>query len=180
MSSFADRTRDLGRLLWRKAKQGGETAADMLEQQAHIQRLAGQVRKAERDRKALFAQIGMKVYALHSQGKVRNHDVLSLCHELDTLAAEVARLKQQIEDLRTASLAQGQKIPELEDLSALTAEGEDETVAVAEADTSAEAEMPAASEAAALEDDKPAEAVTEEPSPAAEADAGPASAKADE
>lgn len=125
MSDFGARMRELGGLLWRKARQGGEAAAEALEQQASIQRLVGQIRKLQRERTQLFGQIGTKVYALHGQGKVRNQDVLVDCQRLDAIGEEIARLRRQIEDIRTASLAQGVSLPQIADDTALTAEGAD-------------------------------------------------------
>ncbi len=123
MSDFGARMRELGGLLWRKARQGGEAAAEALEQQASIQRLVGQIRKLQRERAQLFSQIGTKVYALHGQSKVRNQDVLVDCERLDAIGQEIDRLRRQIEDIRTASLAQGVQLPEISDDTALTAEG---------------------------------------------------------
>ena len=153
MSDFMDRARELGNLVWRKAKQGGEAAAEALEQQAAIQRLAAQARKLDRERKTTYAEIGMKVYALHSQGKVRNQDVLGDCRRLDDIAVEVARLKQQIEDIRTASLARGIKLPELGDVSALTEDVSDDAVEdAADAAVVAEVAAPPAVEPAAADE----------------------------
>jgi hypothetical protein len=123
VSDFATRARELGQLLWRKARQGGEAAAEALEQQASLQRLAGQARKLDRDRRLLFGQMGAKVYALHGQGKIRNQDVLEDCRRVDEIAAEIQALRQQMQDIRAASLAQGVKLPELDDETALTDEG---------------------------------------------------------
>jgi hypothetical protein len=123
MSDFMSRARELGDLLWRKARQGGEAAAEALEQQASIQRLAGQARKLNRDRMAVYGDIGTKVYALHRQGKVRNQDVMADCQRVDAIGDEMARIRQQIEDIRTASLAQGVQLPPLEDAADLTEEG---------------------------------------------------------
>lgn len=143
MSDFGVRLKELGGLLWRKARQGGEAAAEALEQQASIQRLVGQIRRLQRERGALFGQMGTKVYALHGQGKIRNQDVLEDCERVDAISAEIERLRQQIQDIRTASLAQGVKLPELADESALTAEGADS------GHDGAAAEVPAASSVAA-------------------------------
>ena len=123
MSDFMSRASELGGLLWRRARRGGEAAAEAFEQQASIQRLVGQVRKLDRERRSLFTEMGAKVYALHSQGKVRNQDVLEDCRRVDDIGAEMSRLRQQMEDIRAASLAQGLKVPELADVSALTEEG---------------------------------------------------------
>jgi len=123
VSDFMSRASELGGLLWRRARRGGEAAAEAFEQQASIQRLVGQVRKLDRERRSLFTEMGAKVYALHGQGKVRNRDVLEDCRRVDDIGAEMTRLRQQMEDIRAASLAQGIKVPELADVSALTEEG---------------------------------------------------------
>jgi hypothetical protein len=156
VSDFMSRASELGGLLWRRARRGGEAAAEAFEQQASIQRLVGQVRKLDRERRSVFAEMGAKVYALHSQGKVRNQDVLVDCRRVDDIGAEMSRLRQQMEDIRAASLAQGIKVPELADVSALTEEGAvvDAAPAVTPpAEATAEAAEPVASDAEAGADD---------------------------
>lgn len=141
VSDFVTRARELGGLMWRKARQGGEAAAEALEQQAAIQRLAGQVRKLDRDRRGLYSDIGTKVYALHRQGKVRNQDVLADCDRLDEVLADIAKLRLEIDEVRTANLAKGVRIAELEDVSALTEEPEAEAAPACAAPTSGAAHV---------------------------------------
>lgn len=124
MSDFMTRVRDLGQLFWRNARESGEAAAEALEQRAAIQRLAGQVRKLDKERGELVRQIGGKVYALHGQGKVRNQDVLVDCQRIDVIWQEIAGLQQDIEKIRAASLEKGLEIPVLSDESGLTEEAE--------------------------------------------------------
>lgn len=124
MSDFMSRVRDLGQLFWRNARESGEAAAEALEQRAAIQRLAGQIRKLDKERGERIRQIGGKVYALHSQGKVRNQDVLVDCQRLDEIKQEIAGLQQDIEKIRAASLEKGLEIPILSDETSLTEEAE--------------------------------------------------------
>jgi len=116
------RMRDLGRLFLRSAKETGESAAEMIEQRTQIQRLAGQVRRLDKERNGLIRQIGAKVYGLHGQGKVRNQDVLVDCQRIDAIIAEIAKAKHEIELVRAASLEKGVEIPVLEDEAPLTEE----------------------------------------------------------
>lgn len=124
MADMMTRMRDLGRLFLRSAKETGESAAEMLEQRARIQRLAGQVRKLDRERSSLISQIGGKVYALHGQGKVRNQDVLTDCQRIDDIVVEIGSLKHEIEKIRIASMEKGIEIPVLSDEAPLTEEAE--------------------------------------------------------
>lgn len=176
MSDFMSRVRDLGQLFWRNARESGEAAAEALEQRAAIQRLAGQIRKLDKERGELVRQIGGKVYALHSQGKVRNQDVLVDCQRIDEIKQEIAGLQQDIEKIRAASLEKGLEIPVLSDESGLTEEAEGNepvaatVVAVAEEpevviemepegaqeEAAAEAQPEAGSDEPAAEDDTPA------------------------
>jgi hypothetical protein len=158
VGDMMSRVRDLGRLFWRNAKETGESAAEMIEQRTQIQRLAGQVRRLDKERNGLVRQIGAKVYGLHGQGKVRNQDVLVDCQRIDAIIEEIAKARHEIEVVRAASLEKGIEIPVLEDEAPLTeeAEGVDAT-AVAEA-------APEASEELAAEAENPAAAKDEESS----------------
>jgi hypothetical protein len=116
------RMKDLGRLFLRNAQKTGESAAEMIEQRAQIQRLAGQVRKLDRERETLIRAIGAKVYGLHGQGKVRNQDVLGDCQRIDAIIGEIGKVRHEIEQIRLASLEQGVEIPVLEDEAPLDVE----------------------------------------------------------
>jgi len=134
-----NRMKDLGRLFLRSAKETGETAAEMIEQRTQIQRLAGQVRRLDRERNGLLRQIGAKVYGLHGQSKVRNQDVLVDCQRIDAIIAEIAKLKHEIELVRAASLEKGIEIPVLEDEAPLD---EEEAPVVKPAGTVGEPDLP--------------------------------------
>lgn len=122
MGDFMSRVRELGGLFWRSAKESGEAAADALEQRAHIQRLAIQVRKLDRERAGLISQIGKKVYGLHQHAKVRNQDVLVDCKRIDQIMADIAGLQKEIESIRAASLEKGIEVPILSDETPLDGE----------------------------------------------------------
>lgn len=144
MSDFMTRARDLGRLFWRNARETGETAAEMIEQRTQIQRLAGQVRRLDRERDGLIRQIGGKVYALHGQSKVRNQDVLVDCQRIDAIIAEIGALRKEIERIRMTSLEKGIEIPVLSDEAPLTEETEVAvTSAVTPAGTTGQQDLPA-------------------------------------
>jgi hypothetical protein len=132
MSDFMSRVRDLGQLFWRNARQSGEAAAEALEQRAAIQRLAGQIRKLDKERGELVRQIGGKVYALHGQGKVRNQDVLGDCQRIDTIREEIGTLQREIEKIRLANLEKDLDLPDLSDASGLTDEADEAAPLVVE------------------------------------------------
>ncbi|MHB8995873.1 MAG: hypothetical protein ACYC63_11565 [Armatimonadota bacterium] len=116
------RFQELGRLFWRNARESGEAAAEAIEQRALIQKLALQVRKLDKERSNLVRQIGAKVYSLHSQGKVRNQDVLIDCKRIDMIMAEIAQTRKEIERIRAASLEKGIEVPILTDEAPLDVE----------------------------------------------------------
>jgi hypothetical protein len=122
MSDVMTRFQELGRLFWRNAKESGEAAAEAIEQRALIQKLALQVRKLDKERSNLVRQIGAKVYSLHSQGKVRNQDVLIDCKRIDMIMAEIAQTRKEIERIRAASLEKGIEVPILTDEAPLDVE----------------------------------------------------------
>jgi len=169
VGDMMNRMRDLGRLFLRSAKETGESAAEMIEQRTQIQRLAGQVRRLDKERNGLIRQIGAKVYALHGQSKVRNQDVLVDCKRIDAIIGDIAKLKHEIEQIRLASLEKGVEIPVLEDEAPLDEE-EAEVVqpagAVGEQDLPAE-ELPTSSEGRPEDE-------AESPEPAASTDDGAA------
>lgn len=122
VSDIVTRMKELGNLFWRSAKEGGEAAADAIEQRAAIQRLAGHIRKLDKERTALIRSIGAKVYTFHGKGKVRNQDVLGDCTRIDAILSEISDLQKQIERIRLASLEQGIEVPILADEAPLTEE----------------------------------------------------------
>ncbi|MGE5532001.1 MAG: hypothetical protein ACM3VW_07810 [Bacteroidota bacterium] len=122
MSDVMTRFQELGRLFWRSARESGEAAAEAIEQRALIQKLALQVRKLDKERSGLVRQIGAKVYSLHSQGKVRNQDVLIDCKRIDMIMAEIAQTRKEIEKIRAASLERGIEVPILTDEAPLDIE----------------------------------------------------------
>lgn len=163
MGDMMNRMRDLGRLFLRSAKETGESAAEMIEQRTQIQRLAGQVRRLDKERNGLIRQIGAKVYGLHGRGKVRNQDVLVDCERIDAIIGDIAKLKHEIEQIRLASLEKGVEIPVLEDEAPLD---EEEAPVVQPAGTVGEQnlpeeELPKSSEGLS-EDETPAEAAAPE------------------
>jgi len=140
MSDVMTRFQELGRLFWRNARESGEAAAEAIEQRALIQKLALQVRKLDKERSNLVRQIGAKVYSLHSQGKVRNQDVLLDCKRIDMIMAEIAQTRKEIERIRAASLEKGIEVPILTDEAPLDIE---EPVIVPVAETSSTTTTPA-------------------------------------
>jgi len=165
VADMMTRMRDLGRLFWRNAKETGETAAEMIEQRTQIQRLAGQVRRLDKERGGLIRQIGAKVYGLHGQGKVRNQDVLVDCQRIDAIMAEISKVRHEIELVRLASLEKGVEIPVLEDEAPLTEEAEGTGITpagtVGEQDLP-EGDLPKSSEGRPADEGAEAEAAAEE------------------
>lgn len=145
MSDFVTRARELGGLFLRTAKEGGEAAAEALEQRAQIQRLALQVRRLDKERSGLIRQIGAKVYSLHGQSKVRNQDVLVDCKRIDQIIADISALQKEMEAIRAASLEKGIEVPIMSDEAPL--DDEDTTpvtpAAVKPAGTVGEQDLPA-------------------------------------
>jgi hypothetical protein len=130
VSDFMTRMKDLGRLFLRSARETGETAAEMIEHKAQIQRLVVQVRRLDKERSNLLSQIGAKVYGLHGQGKIRNQDVLVDCQRIDAIITDIAKLKHDIEQIRAASLEKGIEIPVMVDEAPLTEETDEAASAV--------------------------------------------------
>lgn len=135
MSDLVTRVRELGNLFWRSARDTGEAAAEGIEQHVQIQRLAGRVRRLDRERSDLIRQIGAKVYGLHGQGKIRNQDVLVDCRRIDQIIADIGSLKEEIAQIRAASLEKGITIPVMSDEAPLD---EPEPVAATPATPAAE------------------------------------------
>lgn len=125
MSEFMKRVRELGSLFMRTAKEGGEAAAEAIEQRAAIQRLAGNIRRLDRERNDLIRQIGSKVYKLHGKNKVRNDDVLVDCVRIDAIVDEIGQVQHQIEQIKLEMLTKDQNLV-LEDIGELTIDDTEE------------------------------------------------------
>jgi len=176
MADFMSRVREIGRLFWRSAKETGETAAELIEQRTQIQRLSGHIRRLEKERQELLRQIGVKVYALHGQGKVRNQDVLADCQRIDAILGEISQLKKQIEQIRSAGLAKGLELPDLADETPLTEEMEPtkETKAAEEAPALQDERLKASEESLEVQESAEArkESLASAPEPAAAEEGG--------
>jgi len=110
----------------RGSKRSVELIAESMRRQAAVQKLTARIRGLNRERSQLIRSIGKKVYSLHTQGNVRNRDVLSDCLRIDEAAQEIEGLQDQIEDLRRQAAAGEELVVHIEDETPLTEEPEEE------------------------------------------------------
>jgi len=109
----------VGGAVWKRLKRAGGGAAESAQRTARIQALNAQIRKLSAEQRKVISDIGGKVYALHTKGKVRNQDVLESCQNIDRLMQQVAELKEQIEAIRAEGKQAG-AVAELKDDGFLT------------------------------------------------------------
>lgn len=158
MSDLSKKIRLMNQQVSRWARRTGNVVSQWWETLNTLQQKRAEIRRLARERQQLLIDMGNKVYTLHRKGKVQNRDLRSDCERIDQISADIARLEQEIEELKRArEEAQPREIPV-----------EDETPVVADE----EADVGAAPEDAATEEvgaESPPE--TPEPAEATEAEA---------
>lgn len=115
-----DARKSTGALLRRGRREIG-ALAEVIDERTQTMRLAARIRQLNREHNELLAQIGAKVYALHTQGKVTNQEVAADCQHIASLRADVADLRHQIDELRAGAAVRG-IVVEVTDETPLTAE----------------------------------------------------------
>lgn len=125
MASFLDDLKQVSANLFRRGRKRVDIIAVAIDKRSEMSKAAAAIRKANRERDDLVVEIGKKVYSLHTRGKVTNKDVLGDCEHIDEINAEVAGLRDKIEEIRRGLADKGITV-ELEDASELSEEAPEE------------------------------------------------------
>jgi hypothetical protein len=96
-------------------RRGSEVAGSWIDEQAAITQRIRAIRHLRSEQQKVLTTIGGKVYALHRRGKVRNRDVLAECQRIDEILAHIARLRNEIEQIKRKSTRPGIQLMEVED-----------------------------------------------------------------
>lgn len=119
-NSFDDLKKSISGLLQRSVK-SVDQLAETIDARADMARMAARIRSLKHQREEVIAQIGRKVYTLHTKGKVHNTDILADCKEVDALGKQIEALQAQIEELRKGPADKPPVVP-LKDETPLPAE----------------------------------------------------------
>lgn len=152
-NSFDDIKKSVTGLFQRSVK-SVDHLAESIDQRTDMTRMAAQVRSLKHKREEAIAQIGRKVYTLHTKGKVQNTDIAADCCQVDAFGKQIEELQGQIEELRRGQADKPPVVP-LKDETPLPAE---EPAAPAPApEAPAAPEQAAAPDAPAEDKDTPAQ-----------------------
>lgn len=115
MPEWQESARDSLRRFGKWLRRGGQAATDWIDEKAAITSRLRSIRQLRSSEEQLFRDIGAKVYTLHTRGKIRNRDVLAHCRRVDDAIAQIARLRQEIEDIKRRSTRPEIQLMEIED-----------------------------------------------------------------
>lgn len=132
MPDFLDDAKNVAANLWRKTRNGVDSLATAIDHQTEATKLGGSMRKLNREREELVAEMGKKVYALYRRGKVENLDLLAACKRIDQIAAELEEVRDALEKLRNEAKPE-LEVPEVSDETPPTVEPAPEPAKEAEA-----------------------------------------------
>ncbi len=100
MSDLNEKMKSTTRRVSRWARRTGGLVSRWWEDVSALQARRTRIRELARERQQLLVEMGNKVYALHRRGKVQNRDLLADCSRIDRIGEDIARLQQEIEELR--------------------------------------------------------------------------------
>lgn len=168
MSTWGEQAKSFLHRIAEYLRRGSEVAGQWIDEQAAINQRIRAIRRLRAEQQKLLTLIGSKVYTLHTRGKVRNRDVLADCQRIDELLAHIARLKEEIEEIKKRSTRPEVQLIEVEDQEPL-AEAEEE----AETQEAAAEEEPAAESSGEQPGQEGAEETAEEGADAGSAEQAP-------
>lgn len=119
-NSFDDIKKSVTGLFQRSVK-SVDHLAETIDARADMTRMAAQIRSLKHKREDVIAQIGRKVYTLHTKGKVQNTDILADCKQVDAFGKQIEALQSQIEELRKGPADKPPTVP-IKDETPLPAE----------------------------------------------------------
>ncbi len=126
MPGIGEQVRSFFQRVAEYVRHGSQVAGQWLDEQAAINQRVRAIRRLRAEQKKVLLVIGSKVYTLHTRGKVRNKDVLTECQKVDEILAHIARLKQEIEEIKKRSTKPEIQLMEVEDEEPLV-DAEEET-----------------------------------------------------
>ncbi len=74
--------------------------AEVAKQQTRSVSLQRQIAKAREQKRRVFMQMGLKVYALHQKELVKNAELRILCQQVTSLDAEIELREEELDQLR--------------------------------------------------------------------------------
>jgi len=103
MADFLNDVKRVGGDLARWGKKSVDNIANAVDTHSEISRLSGKMKRLNEQRDAALAEIGKKVFALYGRGKVANAEIIAECEKVEALAAEVTKLREQMDTVRHGS-----------------------------------------------------------------------------
>ena len=116
------------------------------DRRGQVGKLAARARQLNREHGEVITEIGKKTYALHTQGKVTNKDVLRECERIDAIADEITSLQDKMESIRRSDEGLAVRV-ELEDAQTALSDESVEEDAAPEAEAQPEPEAESTPEA---------------------------------
>jgi seryl-tRNA synthetase len=114
--------------------------------QRKMRGLRNEITELVRTRDRLMSDMGHKVFALYSRGKVRNADLLAVCERIDEVNGDIDELNRQVQELAKPRPRGEVEEVELEDETELVDEAAEPEEEPGEEEEEADAEAEAADE----------------------------------